>query len=257
MTFDEQLFRAVEILLNNPGTRSIYQHRFDSVMVDEVQDLTPVQFLMLRLLSLPLNNLFAVGDDDQMINTFTGADPENIRSFQRWYPGAAIHTLGANYRCRPEIVTRSAGVIAHNMDRFDKPIRPVQAQAGSGRDTILIHKCPSLEAETDAVVRVIRRWRKLGYAYADMAVLVRVQSIAAPLQSALKEADLPFNPLDEGAVYQSRAGRTAGAWFDVIVHGERADPLSYAISLSFPSRHLSNEQLRDAATLGVVLLLVL
>ena len=250
MTFDEQLFRAVEILLNNPGTRSIYQHRFDSVMVDEVQDLTPVQFLMLRLLSLPLNNLFAVGDDDQMINTFTGADPENIRSFQRWYPGAAIHTLGANYRCRPEIVTRSAGVIAHNVNRFDKPIRPVQAQAGSGRDTILIHKCPSLEAETDAVVRVIRRWRKLGYAYADMAVLVRVQSIAAPLQSALKEADLPFNPLDEGAVYQSRAGRTAGAWFDVIVHGERADPLSYAISLSFPSRHLSNEQLRDAATLG-------
>lgn len=250
MTFDEQLFRAVEILLENPGARSIYQHRFDSVMVDEVQDLTPVQFLMLRLLSLPLNNLFAVGDDDQMINTFTGADPENIRSFQRWYPGAAIHTLGANYRCRPEIVTRSAGVIAHNVNRFDKPIRPVQVQVGSGRDTIRIHKCPSLEAETAAVVRVIRRWRKLGYAYADMAVLVRVQSIAAPLQSALKEADLPFNPLDEGAVYQSRGGRTVGAWLDVIVHGKRADPLSYAISLSFPSRHLSNEQLREAAVLG-------
>lgn len=250
MTFDEQLFRAVEILLTNPEARSIYQHRFDSVMVDEVQDLTPVQFLMLRLLSLPLNNLFAVGDDDQMINTFTGADPENIRSFQRWYPGAAIHTLGANYRCRPEIVNRSAGVVAHNVNRFDKPIRPVQVPAGSERDTIRVHKCPSLEAETDAVVRTIRRWRKLGYAFSDIAVLVRVQSIAAPLQSALKEADLPFNPLDEGALYQSRAGRTVGAWLDVIAHGKRADPLSYAISLSFPSRHLSNEQLREAAALG-------
>jgi len=250
MTFDEQLFRAVEILLEHPAARSAYQHRFDSVLVDEVQDLTPVQFLMLRLLSLPLNNLFAVGDDDQMINTFTGADPENIRSFQRWYPGAAIHTLGANYRCRPDIVTRSASVISHNVNRFDKPIRPVQVQAGPGRDTIRVIACPSLEAETDAVVRTIHRWRKLGYGYGDMAVLVRVQSIAAPLQSALKEADLPFDPMDAGALFQSHAGKTLGAYFDVIARDQQADPLSYALSLSFPSRRLSNEQLREAAALG-------
>ena len=250
MTFDEQLFRAVEVLLEHPASRTAYQYRFDSVLVDEVQDLTPVQFLMLRLLSLPLNNLFAVGDDDQMINTFTGADPENIRSFQRWYPGAAIHTLGANYRCRPDIVTRSASVISHNVNRFDKPIRPVQEQAGPGRDTIRVIPCPSLEAETDAVVRTIGRWRKLGYEYGDMAVLVRVQSIAAPLQSALKEADLPFDPMDAGALFQSHAGRTLGAYFDVIVRDVRADPLSYALSLSFPSRRLSNAQLREAASLG-------
>ena len=250
MTFDEQLFRAVEILLANPRARLFYQHRFDSVLVDEVQDLTPVQFLMLRLLSLPLNNLFAVGDDDQMINTFTGADPENIRSFQRWYPGAVVHTLGENYRCRPQIVNRSASVISHNVNRFEKPIRPVQVQAGPGRDTIRIHNCPSLEAETEAVVRTIRRWRKLGYAYGDMAVLVRVQSIAAPLQSALGAAGLPFDPIDEGALYQSHSGRTVGAWFDVIAHGERATPLSHAISLSFPSRQLSNKQLREAAARG-------
>ena len=250
MTFDEQLFRAVEILLAHPASRSAYQHRFDSVLVDEVQDLTPVQFLMLRLLSLPLNNLFAVGDDDQMINTFTGADPENIRSFQRWYPGAAIHTLGANYRCRPDIVTRSASVISHNVDRFDKPIRPVQSQAEPGRDTIRVIACPSLEAETDAVVRTIRQWRKRGYGYGEMAVLVRVQSIAAPLQSALKEADLPFDPIDADALFQSHAGRTLGAYFDVIARDEGADPLSWALSLSFPSRRLSNEQLRKAAALG-------
>ena len=250
MTFDEQLFRAVEILLDHPVARRVYQHRFDSVLVDEVQDLTPVQFLMLRLLSLPLNNLFAVGDDDQMINTFTGADPENIHSFQRWYPGAAIHTLGANYRCRPDIVTRSASVISHNVNRFEKPIRPVQIQAGPGRDTIRVIACPSLEAETDAVVRTIRRWRKEGYGYGDMAVLVRVQSIAAPLQSALKEADLPFEPMDAGALFQSHAGRTLGAYFDVIARNQQADPLSYALSLSFPSRRLSNEQLREAAAIG-------
>ncbi len=250
MTFDEQLFRAVEILLADPRARSLYQHRFDSVMVDEVQDLTPVQFLMLRLLSLPLNNLFAVGDDDQMINTFTGADPENIRSFRRWYPGAAVHTLGANYRCRPDIVTRSASVISHNVNRFEKPIRPVQAPTGRAGDTIRVCTCPSPEAETDAVVRTLRRWRKRGYAYGDMAVLVRVQSIAAPLQSALKEAGLPFDPLDESALFQSHPGRTLGAYFDVIAHDEQADLLSYAVSLSFPSRQLSNAQLREAAALG-------
>ncbi len=250
MTFDEQLYRAVEVLLTCPAARSIYQHRFDSVLVDEVQDLTPVQFLMLRLLSLPLNNLFAVGDDDQMINTFTGADPENIRSFQRWYPGAVVHTLGENYRCRPEIVNRSASVISHNLDRFEKPIRPVQTADSSRKDTIRVHKCPSLAAETDTVVRTIHRWRKSGYDYGDMAVLVRVQSIASPLQSALKAAALPFNPLDGGALYQSHAGRTVGAYLDVIVRAERADPLSYAVSLSFPSRQFTNIMLRDVAMDG-------
>ena len=250
MTFDEQLYRAVEVLLTCPRARSIYQHRYDSVLVDEVQDLTPVQFLMLRLLSLPLNNLFAVGDDDQMINTFTGADPENIRSFQRWYPGAVVHTLGENYRCRPEIVNRSASVISHNMDRFEKPIRPVQAADSSRRDVIRVHKCTSLAAETDIVVRTIHRWRKLGFNYRDMAILVRVQSIASPLQSALKTADLPFNPLDDGELYQSHAGRTVGAYLDVIVHAERADPLSYAVSLSFPSREFTNIMLREVAMCG-------
>ncbi len=250
MTFDEQLYRAVEVLLTNPRARSFYQHRFDAVLVDEVQDLTPVQFLMLRLLAQPLNNLFAVGDDDQMINTFTGADPENIRSFQLWYPGAVIHTLGANYRCKAEIVNRSANVIAHNVHRFDKPIRPVQVRTGSGRDILRIRKCASLEAETDVVVRTIRRWKKTGHAYRDMAVLVRVQSIAAPLQSALQEAGLPFSPIDEGALYQSQVARTIGAYLDVVVHGKLADPLSYAISLAFPPRHLSNEHLREAAALG-------
>ena len=250
MTFDEQLYRAVEVLLTCPRARSIYQYRYDTLLVDEVQDLTPVQFLMLRLLSLPLNNLFAVGDDDQMINTFTGADPENIRSFQRWYPGAVVHTLGENYRCRPEIVNRSASVISHNLDRFEKPIRPVQAADNSRKDTIRIHKCSSLATETNIVVRTIHRWKKLGYDYRDMAVLVRVQSIASPLQSALKAANLPFNPLDGGALYQSHAGRTVGAYFDVIIHAERADPLSHAVSLSFPSRQFTNIMLREVAMHG-------
>ena len=103
LTYDEQIYCAVEVLLRLPEARRKYVGLYDVVLVDEVQDLTPVQFLLVRLMALSANNLFAVGDDDQMINTFTGADPANIRDFREWYPGAAIRTLGENYRCAPDM----------------------------------------------------------------------------------------------------------------------------------------------------------
>jgi len=243
MTYDDQLYYAVNVLLTVPCARRFYQHRFDAILVDEVQDLTPVQFFLLRLLSMPNNNLFSVGDDDQMINSFTGADPANIRSFQAWYPGAAIRALGENYRCAPDIVHQSAHLISYNKQRFEKPIRPVNNISG-GQKAVRILPCPSITAESTALVRTIQQWIKAGYTYADIAVLVRVKSIGGLVQMALKEQAIPFIPLENAAIYTSLTGQIIAAYLEICRYPDAASPAAYAAALSVPTRYLTNVHLR-------------
>ena len=249
MTYDDQLYNAVKVLLTVPCARRFYQHRFDALLVDEVQDLTPVQFFLLRLLALPQNHLFAVGDDDQMINTFTGADPANIRSFQTWYPGASIRTLGENYRCAPDIVQQSAHVISYNQERFEKSIRPAKVDV-THQEAVRIITCPSLTAESAALVHTIRQWIGTDYKYADIAVLVRVKSIAGLVQMVLKEHSIPFLPLENAVLYTSPIGQTIGAYLDICRQPEQASPASYAAALSAPTRYLTNSHLRLVAKHG-------
>jgi DNA helicase-2/ATP-dependent DNA helicase PcrA len=250
ITYDDQICRAAEVLMAVPEARRHYQGLFDAVLVDEVQDLTPAQFLLVRLLALPQNNLFAVGDDDQMINTFTGADPANIRSFQTWFPGAAVRTLGENHRCAPDIVVRSAHVISYNRQRFSKPIRPAEKPGQVRRPAVHVLRCPSLEAETTAAVHTIKRWTADGYTYRDIAVLVRVRSIASPVQMGLTEHGIPFQPLEEALLYTSPVGLAIGAYLDICRHPETAAPESYARALAVPPRYLSNDHLRAVAAGG-------
>ena len=250
LTYDEQIYRAVEVLLCLPEARRKYTGLYDVVLVDEVQDLTPIQFLLVRLMALPANNLFAVGDDDQMINTFTGADPANIRAFREWYPGAAIRTLGENYRCAPDIVTRSANVITYNRQRVPKPIRPAEKTGHLRFRAVHIVRSVSLEKEALAMVNTVRGWVADGYAYRDIGVLVRVKSLASPVQFALKEGGIPFLPLEQATLYTSSVGKVIGAYLTICRHPETATPEAYARALSVPSRYLSNDHLRAVGRQG-------
>lgn len=249
MTYDDQLYYAIETLLTIPRARRHYQHQFDLVLADEVQDMTPVQFFLIRLLAMPQNNLFAVGDDDQMINTFTGADPDNIRAFRTWYPGAALRTLGENYRCAPDIVRQSAHVISYNRFRVEKPIRPAQPD-GEGSKAVEIRVCPSLNAEAGVMAHTIKKWLNSGFAPEEIAVLVRVKSLAGLVQAILKEENIPFKPLEDAALYTSPVGKATGAYLDICRDPVQAAPASYADALASPSRYLSNHHLKAASKLG-------
>ncbi|MBM3264494.1 MAG: UvrD-helicase domain-containing protein [candidate division Zixibacteria bacterium] len=254
LTYDDQIYRAVEVLLGSPDARARYQSLFDAVLVDEVQDLTPAQFLLVRLIAFPHDNLFAVGDDDQMINTFTGADPANIRAFGPWYPGASLRTLGENYRCAPDIVARSARVIACNRNRFPKPIRPAERTGMPSARPVEVIPCVSVESEAKTVAHRIRRWMAEGYSCRDMAVLVRVKSIASPVQFALKACGIPFSPLEETKLYGSSVGLVIGAYMEVIRAPERASYTAWVRALATPSRYLSNDHLRAVAAEGAIVI---
>jgi len=257
ITFDDMIYRGVETLLASPHARRQYQQRFDVVLVDEFQDLTPVQFLLVRLLALPLNNLFVVGDDDQMINSFACADPRNITDFRTLFKGARVHTLGENHRCAPEIVRRSANAISHNRVREPKPIRPAlrngePAVEEAGAFRTFVGDSPTAEALEAA--RTIRQWAEAGAAYRDMAVLVRVKTVASIVQIALKKEGIPFIPLDRAVFFTSRVGRLLGAYLRLCLRPETVPPAELRLALGTPPRYLKREVLEQVEDEGWALL---
>ena len=120
--FDEQIYRAIEILLRDPDARSVAQGRCRHLLVDEFQDLNAAHMLLIRLLCAPAYSCFGVGDDDQVIYGYTGATPEYLINFGDYFPGAHNYALEINYRCPPAVVGAATSVLSYNVERITKTI---------------------------------------------------------------------------------------------------------------------------------------
>ncbi len=123
LDFDEQIYRALELLLTRPDLRRRVQRVGTHLLVDEFQDLTPAFLLLVRLVAGPSLQVFAVGDDDQTIYSYAGATPDYLVGFDRWFPGAAHHALEVNYRCPAPVVDAAVTLLSHNRVRVVKTIR--------------------------------------------------------------------------------------------------------------------------------------
>ena len=126
--FDEQIYRAVELLLTRPDLRRRVQRMATHLLIDEFQDLTPAFLLLLRLVAAPAWQLFAVGDDDQTIYGYAGATPDYLVDFDRYFPGASHPALEVNYRCPPDVVEAAVTLLGHNRRRVDKTIRSARVE---------------------------------------------------------------------------------------------------------------------------------
>ena len=120
---DEQIYGAIEVLCTDVGVRRQLQSECRHLLVDEFQDLTPAQLLMLRLLAAPAYDVFGVGDDDQVIYGYAGADPKFLIDYDRYFPGAAHLQLEVNYRCPAVIVHAATNLLGYNRVRVPKEIR--------------------------------------------------------------------------------------------------------------------------------------
>ena len=127
--FDEQVYRAIEILLTGPAARRSAREACRVLLVDEFQDLTPAHVLLIRLLAGPDGAVFGVGDDDQTIYGYSGASPEWLIEFRRFFPTAGQHALEVNYRCPVTVVEAARNLLTHNRQRVEKRI-----VAAPGRD---------------------------------------------------------------------------------------------------------------------------
>jgi DNA helicase-2/ATP-dependent DNA helicase PcrA len=196
--FDDQIYRALLVLLRDPSARRIAQRSCRVMLVDEFQDLTPAHLLLIRLLAAPGAAVFGVGDDDQTIYGYNGADPAWLIDFARLFPGSGEHPLEVNYRCPAGVVEVVDRLLRHNQRRVPKTIRAASSDDGGW----------SVDASVDAVSAsrdAVERALAAGAAPADVAVLTRVNALLAPVQVALVVAGVPI----AGGVGLEFADRTA------------------------------------------------
>ena len=194
--FDEHIYGALTTLLRDPATRSVVQSECRHLLVDEFQDLTAAQMLFVRLISAPAYDVFGVGDDDQTIYGYQGADPRYLIDFARYFPGAKCRALATNYRCAPAIVRAASNVLSYNDIRIDKEIKPgrpessdTDAGAESGRAVTV---CSSRLADQSRLAcDQIVAWRVDGIPNAKLACLARVNALLLPVQVALVLAEVP------------------------------------------------------------------
>ena len=175
--YDEQIVRAIEILLTDVAARNAAQRACRVLLVDEFQDLTPAHHLLVRLLAGPDGCVFGVGDDDQTIYGFNGADPQWLIDFAQHFPHAGDHPLEVNYRCPADVVDAAAMLLRHNDRRVPKTIRSASTSVGMAVDG-----SGDLVAAT---VGIVESALADGRAAAEIAVLTRVNSLLAPVQVAL------------------------------------------------------------------------
>lgn len=230
--FDEQMQRAIEILLDDPVAREAAQRACRVMLVDEFQDLTPAHLLLVRLLAGPDAAVFGVGDDDQTIYGYNGADPAWLIDFAELFPGAGEHPLEVNYRCPADVVAAADMLLRHNQVRVQKQIRASATAVPQGLTV------ESGDAPVDTTVAVISQAVADGTSPSDIAVLTRVNSLLAPVQVALGAAGVPVSGGVGREFLERTAVRAALAWLRLATAGERFRTEDVAEALRRPSRSM-------------------
>lgn len=201
--FDEQVYAAIGALISNPQLRKTQQLRCRYLCIDEFQDFTPAFVLFTRLLAGPEQRVFAVGDDDQTIYSYTGANPKFLVEFDRWFPHANHHALETNYRCPADVVAAASTLLSNNSVRVPKTIR-------AGRDDQgLCVEDVSADDQAKRAAELVEGWVSAGVNPSDIAVLTRVNSTLLGVQTALAQRNIAADAA-VGSSFMDRTGvRTA------------------------------------------------
>ena len=190
--FDDMLVMCHELFTERKDILAAWQKKFKYILVDEFQDINLLQYQVVRMLALPENNLFIVGDDDQSIYRFRGAKPEIMLGFEKDFPGTKRVLLGTNYRSTKEIVETSLRLIEHNKIRFEKKLEPFR---GSGRPVdFRVFDNPGHEMDT--VAQSIRAYHDAGYQWSEIAVLFRTGANSGLMAERLMGYNIPFKLRD-------------------------------------------------------------
>ncbi|MCI8490855.1 MAG: UvrD-helicase domain-containing protein [Lachnospiraceae bacterium] len=189
LDFDDLIFYTVELLRSEAEVRDYYQERFQYIMVDEYQDTNTAQFQLIYLLAGKYRNLCVVGDDDQSIYKFRGANIYNILNFEKYFPEAVVIKLEQNYRSVRNILEAANQVISHNYGRKEKKLWTENEQG----DKIAFHQFENGYDEADYVARdITEKVYKQGYTYKDCAVLYRTNAQSRLFEEKFIVSNIPY-----------------------------------------------------------------
>ena len=238
--FGDLLLHMVEVLRNHPDVLADYGRRFRYILVDEYQDTNVVQYMWLRLLAQAHKNICCVGDDDQSIYSWRGAEVENILRFEHDFPGSVIVRLERNYRSTAPILAAAAGLIAHNEGRLGKTLRPGGNDA-SGEPVQVVSLWDSDE-EARMVGERIEQLRRDGHKLAEMAILVRTGAQTRAFEERLIVQGTPYRIVGGLRFYERAEIRDAVAYMRVL--HQPADDLAFERIVNLPRRGVGEMALR-------------
>ncbi len=238
--FGDLLMHMTELLRTNEEVLAQYHRQFRYILVDEYQDTNLVQYLWLRLLAQQSRNICCVGDDDQSIYSWRGAEVENILRFEKDFPGARIVRLEANYRSTAPILAAASGLIAHNEGRLGKTLRPGRRDA-EGEQVSVVSLWDSDE-EARMVGDRIEALRRDGESLAEMAILVRAGFQTRAFEERLITLGIPYRVVGGLRFYERAEIRDAIAYMRVTV--QPADDLAFERIVNVPRRGVGEAALR-------------
>ena len=248
-SFDDQIYFAVADMLADPAHRAFIQARFDHVLVDEFQDLNGAQLALVDVLSRPHRRLFVVGDDDQLIYGWRQADPRGILEFHRRMPPkpwSATYTLCTNYRCSRAVVETGARLVANNVVREAKDIRP---RSGAQDGAVRFCGAPSWPERAAAMCAFLRAEKaRLGCGWRDLAVLCRYRSQQLLVALALDAGDVPRTPALGCTLFTHPAAVLLRAYLDLARAPDELPGPALSGLLNRPNRYVSAAAAEAVAT---------
>ncbi|HEY7473797.1 MAG TPA: UvrD-helicase domain-containing protein [Vicinamibacterales bacterium] len=229
LDFDDLLLKTVDLIETSQKTRELYQHKFRYVLVDEYQDTNRPQYLLIRRLSEAHRNLCVVGDPDQSIYRWRGADLRNILDFERDFPDVHVVKLEQNYRSTQVILDAATAVISRNSQRKDKRLWTDQM----GGDRILYVRAPDEIEEADFITRTIRETHAAA-AETTTAVLYRTNAQSRAIEDALMREGVKYRIIGGVRFYERKEIKDALAFMRLVINPH--DDVSFRRVANVPSR---------------------
>jgi DNA helicase II / ATP-dependent DNA helicase PcrA len=227
LDFGDLIMKTVELLKESATVREKYQERFRYIMVDEYQDTNRAQYVLTKTLAAKHRNLCVVGDDDQCVYVFRGADIRNILEFEKEYPEAKVVKLEQNYRSTKVILDAAWNVVKHNQFRKEKKLWTEK----TGGDLVTANEFADEREEALAVASAIHnRVRNDSFRYADFAVFYRINAMSRVLEDALRRMEIPYKIIGSVRFYERAEVKNVLAYLRLVVNPNDALALKRVIN---------------------------
>ncbi|WP_396653055.1 ATP-dependent helicase [Metabacillus arenae] len=236
--FDDMLLKCYELFKQEPHILKKYQERFHYFLVDEFQDINPIQYEMIKMLSAKSGNLCAVGDDDQSIYAFRGSDPSIILNFKKDFPNAEIVHLKKNYRSSHPIVSTAKQIISLNKHRYQKEITAHYER----KEGPVVFSPYDEEVEATMIVNDMKEKMENGASPEDFAILYRTHANGRAVFERLHQSSIPFvMEQDHSSFYDRRIVKNLLAFMRLSLNPDHSEAASHLLSALFIKQSALND----------------
>lgn len=234
MDFGDLIFNAVRLLREDDNARKYFQSSFKHILIDEYQDTNTAQYEFARLLSEKHRNIFVVGDDDQSIYGWRGANIRNILDFEKDYPGCLVIRLEQNYRSTTNILSAANDVIRNNFGRKEKTLWSDKGKGGKVR----YYRADNDAVEAYFTANIIQKGVEEGRSYNDFAILYRMNAQSRNIEQALRERKIPYKIHGGLSYFQRKEVKDVLAYLKILVNAD--DSIQLKRIINEPKRGIGN-----------------